>query len=1149
MKRVLMGLTLLVLLTVLHSQMLPLQNFNTRDGLPQSQVMSIFQDSRGFVWFSTQGGVTRFDGVDFLTYSIANGLGENTSHDFMEDRGILYLVGLRTMSALEGDSLRTWDAKYFQEKFGEEIIQSEFYWTKEQKAIYLISRSRVFLFNALTGEFQPYYSLDHLGLEIDIYTRFSFIRDGVFTVSTKEGSYLIDPAGGREINLNNAFGFPAGQYIFVFLSDIEGREEDYFLEVYDIEKKTTLFTHYRFDEGILHERKFPHYVSLLIEEQEDYAFYYQKPDGVFWLYDPLGGIWTFNIDTDKWQKQSGRIAVDHAQSRLILELVNDSYLDCDILWLATPAGVVKYNLSTDKTEHYTTRDGLSSNLIESIMHDRENNFWFGTNGNGVDMMIPGMFRNVTRQSGLPHDGVTNVVEDDEGRFWFSTDSGIARFDRERNIRVFTTDDGLLSNDAWALGKDAQGRIWAGTIKGGIHRFDGQRFVSMLPSDAKRDEGYITEIFLDNGDNLWIPRTAEMYLYTPEGLKIVPFGEPVSIYQILETTDGAIWAAGDDMGLLRFDRQGKLVETFKDPDLFTANINGLAQMGEDDLWCSTYGEGIVVFNMKHKRFVKHITEPFGDAQIIKSMIKDEQGTLWVGTIGGIFHFEKDGFHRFTVEDGMIANATRNTGVYRDSEGKLWFTSSFGAMRLDPAAEVMDSIPPLVYIDEFLVNRQPQKLDIPGVRHFSYNQNNMTFQMIGLDYRNPHKIRYQYYLEGFEDNWSPWSEETLLRYTNLDAGDYQLLVRASDRYDNLSETVSLRFTIATPFWQTWWFVAIEVIAATGLIFLLVRWRLNALKRQNEELERIVSERTHELKEKNEQIMSSIRYAERIQQAILPWRERIAQSIRQFFIIYEPRDIIAGDFYWFSRHEKYLFIAVVDCTGHGVPGALLSMVGNLILKEIVDQNREIHPRKILQQMHQRVTRILKQERVNSNSREGMEISLCRIDLEKNRLLYAGAGRPLYLVRRNEESGIWEVQLIRGNRKGIGGQRRHLARSYADHEIRMHVDDMLYIMTDGFVDQMNEDGLKFGSRKLRDLLVQIAPLGMAEQKRMLEEAASGHRGDADPVDDVTLMGIRIDQLPYGDSERMPGERTSPDSGVTPVIGTRRSTITIGKNEKEINS
>lgn len=281
-------------------------------------------------------------------------------------------------------------------------------------------------------------------------------------------------------------------------------------------------------------------------------------------------------------------------------------------------------------------------------------------------------------------------------------------------------------------------------------------------------------------------------------------------------------------------------------------------------------------------------------------------------------------------------------------------------------------------------------------------------------------------------------------------------------------------------------------------------NALLYAN--LEDKVRERTEELAlaneelgEKNRHITDSINYAQTIQKAILPSKTIMSKSLKDFTILFLPKDIVSGDFFWFAHQEEYTFVAAVDCTGHGVPGAFMSMIGNSFLNQIVNEMKIWQPDEILTQLNEKVRTALKQDREDSSSRDGMD--MCLVRFSKTDAVFAGAKRPLYIVK----NGV--IETIKGDRDSIGGKQKSLGKKFTNHTIPYTGErTMFYLTSDGFADQPNEDRKKIGSRNLTEILSKIADKDGIKQRNYLEEYLTKYRGSEEQRDDITVIGVMIE-------------------------------------------
>jgi serine phosphatase RsbU (regulator of sigma subunit) len=257
---------------------------------------------------------------------------------------------------------------------------------------------------------------------------------------------------------------------------------------------------------------------------------------------------------------------------------------------------------------------------------------------------------------------------------------------------------------------------------------------------------------------------------------------------------------------------------------------------------------------------------------------------------------------------------------------------------------------------------------------------------------------------------------------------------------------------------------------------------------------------IRRKNKDITDSINYARRLQYAILPDERIINSCLPESFVMYKPKDIVSGDFYWFHHksNSDSCMLAAVDCTGHGVPGAFMSMIGNFHLNSTVVDQRISEPAEILATLDKKVCKVLKQESEEAATKDGMEISLCVIDTKKREINFVSAMRPLYIIRNKE------LMEIKGNKFSIGGYMPN--KIFATHKLTLDPADTFYLTSDGFADQTGGDsGKKFMSKKLKELLMEIQPYSMTKQKMMLEEAFERWKGEHPQVDDVLVIGVRM--------------------------------------------
>jgi serine phosphatase RsbU (regulator of sigma subunit) len=257
-----------------------------------------------------------------------------------------------------------------------------------------------------------------------------------------------------------------------------------------------------------------------------------------------------------------------------------------------------------------------------------------------------------------------------------------------------------------------------------------------------------------------------------------------------------------------------------------------------------------------------------------------------------------------------------------------------------------------------------------------------------------------------------------------------------------------------------------------------------------------------QKNE-IIESINYAQRIQAAMLPPKSYFSKLLKDHFVLYKPRDIVSGDFYWIKQVKQHIVLAVADCTGHGVPGAFMSMLGMSNLNEIVQRREITQANQVLDELRMQVKNSLRQEGKRGESKDGIEMALCAMDLETLKMQYAGANIPLYVIKK--VNGRSELIEMKPDRMPLGYYHNEDA-SFVNQEIQLEKGDVFYVFSDGFIDQKGgEEEKKFLSKNFKKLLIEISDLAMQDQKKVLQRTFADWIGDRDQIDDLLVVGVRV--------------------------------------------
>jgi serine phosphatase RsbU (regulator of sigma subunit) len=520
----------------------------------------------------------------------------------------------------------------------------------------------------------------------------------------------------------------------------------------------------------------------------------------------------------------------------------------------------------------------------------------------------------------------------------------------------------------------------------------------------------------------------------------------------------------------------IFETFT---LYDSTFNGqfiLLEKGKDRTWyCNEFKIG----------FYEHDTKTFKNRPFwginfgrINSFYLEEDGVLWIGAAEGLIRYEKNELKQY---ESQFYSLIRNVRIPR---GDTLFNGAF-----------VDSVG--------LMQMHQNQSEIPQI---VYKHNDIEFFFAAPYFEDEHRPEYRYMLEGSDEIWSDWETKSEAKYNNLHEGEYKFRVEARNVYGQISEQATYTFIILPPWYRTTWAYILYAIAFILILLLGVRISSQRLKKKNIWLEGIVEERTREISQKNtvlehqqQEIQDSINYAQRIQEAILPLEDEMKKWIPDSFVLFRPKDIVSGDFYWFLERDNKLVFICADCTGHGVPGAFMSMIGSDRLNNIVSENKITAPGAILSELNRAIKKSLKQDGQKNATRDGMDAAVCTIDLTKKEVYYAGANRPLWLVENKE---LTEIKATKVAVAGFTPEDQ----TYEEHIIPLRKGLKFYMTSDGYADQFGgERNKKFKVKSMKNLIVEIANEPFEKQKGLLESELLAWMGDFEQVDDVCVIGFEV--------------------------------------------
>ncbi len=390
---------------------------------------------------------------------------------------------------------------------------------------------------------------------------------------------------------------------------------------------------------------------------------------------------------------------------------------------------------------------------------------------------------------------------------------------------------------------------------------------------------------------------------------------------------------------------------------------------------------------------------------------------------------------------------------------------------------------------------------------YDFNGVKFEFGANSYEYPEETKFKYFLEHNDAGWSDWKSENFKEFNNLSPGTYTFMVKARNIFGHESEVAHITFTVLPPWYMTIWTYILYVLAFAAVIWVIIKIYFRKLLKDKQRLEKIVSERTAEIVEKNKEITEknksitdSINYASRIQKAMLPLESRIQEAIPEHFILFRPRDIVSGDFYWFAETPDRIIITAADCTGHGVPGAFMSMVGVEILTTLVSKGI-VESDNILTHQNRYIRKALNQDQTENH--DGMDMALCSIDKKRNVVEFTGAKNPLIYIKSNGD-----LVTIKPDKQGIGGDQIEEDFHYTKNEIPVEPGTWYYMFSDGYQDQFGgPQHRKFMIKHMRELLLEIHTLPPQEQKERLNSTIEKWMADGgtEQTDDILVIGFKL--------------------------------------------
>jgi ligand-binding sensor domain-containing protein/serine phosphatase RsbU (regulator of sigma subunit) len=1073
------------------------------DGLSDNTVYSIVQGGTGYLWFGTQNGLNRYNGYEFDIFRHdpfnANTVSNDNAGNLYADRAGNIWIGTWGGGLDKYDPLTGQFTHYRHNPNSPNSISFD-----RVQTIFEDKAGNIWIGTAGGG-------LNKLEPETGTFTLYQSDPDTAGSISNDRIWRVVEDNRGQ---------------LWIATSDGLNR--------FDPQKE--IFTHYFADPG--DPGSLSH--SLIRTLHLDRA-------GTLWV-GTEEGLNRYNPSTDDFEVF---LHNRNDPTSLSENIINAIYEDTrGRLWIGTSGGGLNLldrsrNSFTQYLNNPLDPKSLSYDDIRAIHEDGAGVIWLGTRGGGVNKLVPtsGQFihfaNDPATENSLSNNDVRAVIEDDAGKLWIGTrGGGLNQYDPQTgsftHYRHNPEDPNSIANDEiYAIFQDNQGVFWFGTSGAGLDRFDPKngQFDHFEPNPADPNSissPDINNIFEDNAGSLWIgtkggglsrfdraTETFTNYMSDSEAAGAISNND---IYAIHQGSDNGLWVGTYGGGLNRFEPGSETFAKFvyNPEDINSLSDNNIYDIYEDDsglLWIATANGGLNKIDPQTGSTTRFTQRDGLGSDVVYAIVPDDTGNLWLSTNQGITKFSPNStvFVNFDATDGLSRVNYREGSAFKGRDGAIYFGGINGLTKFYPEQLSTNSyVPPVVLTNLTLLN-QPIQPDIPidqlTAVGLTYEDDMLGLEFAALDFTDPEKNQFAYRLEGFDNGWNYTGSRPFATYTNLDPGNYTLRIRGSNNAGVWNDAgVSLAITVTPPFWETWWFRTLSVLAVLGIGFVVYKIRVRSIENQREQLQVEVAQRTAELVETNQQLQTvtgrlqnEFRLAQKIQQGLLPETTPDANTWHMLDVVCysEPANEVGGDFFDYYHlqpepntgcHDRFAVI-VGDVSGKGMPAALMMGVSTGSLQSI---------------MAQAPAQEVVIDRLNNTLRPytqttGQNCALCYVEFCNHQLSAINAGCIPPIIRRGDGQTFWLEAT--GLPLGIVIDK---PRTYHRISDTLKPGDMIILLSDGVIEASDGAGAMYGFDRFEMAVRKGPETSATNMLEHLKREITGFVGEAELHDDFTVVVIR---------------------------------------------
>ncbi len=1017
------------------------KHFDQQTGLGQAYVYALTQDQQGYLWIGTGNGLFKFNGFYFEQFTTDDSLADNYVTTLLHQDETLWL-GHQTgqITSISGNHIRKHNLPGAEE--------------------------------ALVVGFQ---AAPNGSVWIATY------ENGLFFLDKKQQIRSLTTVG--EVPNINCFAIDSAGWVML------GTDRGLFLALLQTDNKLLIGQSVK---GI--------------EEGRVVAIQTLSP-GDYMVATEDKGVFRLLID-------EGKLKLHRIVSVKLLNEYLVSYAQVDKqknLWISAMGGGLAQVPGAFSNHEYQPElnwiTGNKTEYIKTIFIDRDESLWLGLYGQGLTQfrMNPFDQKKIEFQGNVLN--IRAMVTEFDFQ-WLASDSLLFQYNRNN---FFVKKQASFSSRISALCMVSATDLYIGTEASGLYTLNKKtnqiRKVELGPGLL---ENSITDLaVLDN--TLYIGTrkglaskqisTEEVAWYTIQNGNL-----PHNVVNSIYTDKNGIWGATQS-NILAYFQSGALRRKIEIPsDNGRILLSGIAIDSLGNIWVGSNGQGIFRLMSDSVLNIRQKDGLFSD--YCYSLLTADDGNIWVTHRGGLSRVNPSSLFVSKVQSAAGLSGQEEIfpgAILKETNGEIWIGTSSGLIHYNPLLEQPSSQAPLLSLVSIRANgiELPQKEEMK----IHYGNYKLRFEFIGISLKEPTGVKYQYRLLGYDSEWSEVNSEGLAVFSNVSAGEYTFQLLASTSEGIVTpKPLEIQLTIRKALWTLWWFYLLGFSILAFGAFVYIERREFYLKQRNKLLEAKVQERTLEIERQGEIIMKknlditdSIKYARTIQSAIFPPEDILVEALHEYFLINKPKDIVSGDFCWYTRNKGKYVIALTDCTGHGVPGSIMSMLGITLLNEVVNNLGNTKSAEILELLREKVISALNQHRRDNPSYDGMNVGLIVIDKLNQTLQYSGAFHNLYCFR----SGA--LQTFKAERTPVGFTPLEKP-PFSASTIQYLKGDMFYMFSDGFQDQFGgTEDKKFSNRRLLRNLSDLQDKPIQYQKQFLEQTLKNWMQDREQTDDIILLGFRM--------------------------------------------